>query len=221
MNDRLTEELLAMRAAREIRPGEYCNLGIGLPQMCASYIPEGCIVQTENGALGYGPLITAENLDQMDLDLVDAGSSFFTPAPGMVFFDMLTSFAMIRSGRLTSIIGGLQVSEMGDLAIHGISEDDTYPQIGGAMDLAWGAKRLIVAMTHNTKKGESKIVKALTLPLSAGRCVDLILTDLAVIEVTPGGLLLKEYAPGWTPEEIQEQTEARLLVADGVSEIEF
>jgi 3-oxoacid CoA-transferase B subunit len=128
---------------------------------------------------------------------------------------------MIRSGRLTSILGGLQVSEKGDLAIHGTSEDDTYPQIGGAMDLAWGAKRLIVAMTHNTKEGKSKIVKALILPISAGGCVNLILTDLAVIEVTPEGLLLKEYAPGWTPEEIQEQTEARLIVAGDVREIEF
>jgi len=219
MKDRLTEELLAMRAAKEIRPGDYCNLGIGLPQLCVSYVPEGTIVQTENGALGYGPLITAENFDQMDLDLVDAGAGFFTPAPGMVFFDLLTSFAMIRSGRLTSILGGLQVSEKGDLAIHSTSYADTYPQIGGAMDLAWGAKRLVVAMTHNTKDGDPKIVRRLSLPISAKGCVNLILTDLAAIEVTPAGLVLKEFAPGWTPEEIQEQTGAELTVADDIKEM--
>jgi len=134
---------------------------------------------------------------------------------------MLTSFNMIRSGRLTTILGGLQVSEKGDLAIHSIDEDDPYPQIGGAMDLAWGAKRLIVTMTHNSKDGTPKIVKELTLPLSARESVDLIVTDLAVIEVTPGGLLLKEFAPDWTPEEVQSQTGARLLVAEDVKEVEF
>jgi len=221
MKERLTEELLAVRAAREIRPGDCCNLGIGLPQMCVSYVPEGCIVQTENGALGYGPLIGVENFDQMDLDLVDAGSRFFTPALGMVFFDLLTSFAMIRSGRLTSILGGLQVSEKGDLAIHSTGEDDKYPQIGGAMDLAWGAKRLIVTMTHNTRDGAPKVVRELALPVSARACVDLILTDLAAIEVTPEGLLLRECAPGWSREEVQDQTEARLIVPDDVKEMEF
>jgi 3-oxoacid CoA-transferase B subunit len=221
MKDRLTEELLAMRAAQEIEPGNYCNLGIGLPQLCASHVPEGVIVQAENGTLGYGPLVGSDNVDEADLDFIDAGGSFFTPAPGMVFFDMLTSFAMIRTGRLTSFLGGLQVSEKGDLAIHSLSDTDKFLQIGGSMDLAWGAERLIILMTHNTKDGASKVVKELTMPVSARACANLIITDLAVIEVTHDGLILKEYAPGWTPQEVQTQTGAQLIVANDVKEIEF
>ena len=178
-------------------------------------------MQAENGTLGYGPLVSSDNVDAMDLDYIDAGGSFFTTAPGMTFFDMLTSFAMIRNGRLTSFLGGLQVSEKGDLAIHSLSDTDKFLQIGGSMDLAWGAKRLIILMNHNTKDGESKVVKELTMPVSARACVNLIITDLAVIEVTSGGLLLKEYAPGWTPQEVRMQTDAQLIVATDVREIEF
>ena len=221
MKDRLTEELIAIRACKELQTGDYCNLGIGTPQLCAMHVPEGIRVQTENGAIGYGPLMTADEWRQLDTDLVDAGGKFFPSAPGMSFFDMLTSFAMIRSGRLISILGGLQVSQKGDLAIHSTSEADKYPQVGGSMDLAWGARRLIVAMTHNTRDGKPKIVKALSLPVTAYECVDLIITDLAVIEVTPGGLILKEFVSGWTPQEVQEQTEAGLTVADDAKEIEF
>jgi len=221
MTDRLTEELVAMRAARELRPGDYCNLGIGLPQHCASCLPEGVRVQTENGAIGYGPLIGLDNLDQVDIDMVDAGAMFFTPAPGMAFFDMLTSFAMMHSGRLVSILGGLQVSEKGDLAVHSLGDADEYPQIGGSMDLAWGSRRLIVAMTHTTKDGKPKIVRGLTLPLTARACVDLIITDVAVIEVTGNRLVLSEVAAGWTPAQVQAITEARLLMAPQVREIEF
>ena len=221
MAERLTEELVAMRAAKELKAGDYCNLGIGLPQQCASLVPEGVTVQTENGAMGYGPLVGADNFDQLDLDLMDAGARFYTPAPGMFFFDMLISFAMIRSGRMTSILGGLQVSEKGDLAIHSTAEGDRYPQIGGSMDLAWGAKRLIVAMTHNSKEGAHKIVRDLSMPVSSRGCVNLIVTDVAVIEATPGGLVLRETAPGWTPEEVMATTGATLKVAGDVSEMAF
>ena len=221
MKEKLSEEVMAMRAAKELKAGDYCNLGIGTPQLCASYVPQGVLVQTENGALGYGPLVTADELEKADPDFMDAGSAFYTPAPGMSFFDQLTSFAMIRSGRLISILGGLQVSEKGDLAIHSLSEDDEYPQIGGSMDLAWGAKRLIVAMTHNSKDEKPKIVKQLILPISAKECVDTIITDLAVIEVTPEGLLLKEIAPGWTAEEVQALTEARLIIDEDLKELEL
>jgi 3-oxoacid CoA-transferase B subunit len=178
-------------------------------------------VQTENGAIGYGALIGLDNLEMVDADLVDAGSMFFTPAPGMCFFDLATSFAMMRSGRLISVLGGLEVSEKGDLAVHSMSNTDVYLQIGGSMDLAWGARRLIVAMTHNSKEGKPKIVKRLTMPLTAAECVDLIVTDIAVIEVTPGGLVLREVAPGWTPEEVQSCTGASLIMAPDVREIEF
>jgi len=221
MKERLSEEVMAMRAAKELEAGDSCNLGLGTPQLCALYIPEGIQVQAENGVLGYGPLVTTDNAEMADPALMDAGSRFYTPAPGMSFFDMLTSFAMIRSGRLTTILGGLEVSGKGDLAIHSMSEADEYPQIGGAMDLAWGAKKLIVTMTHNTRDGKSKIVKELSLPLSSPECVDIIVTDLAVIEVTPEGLVLKEVAPGWTVPEVQALTEARLVISEDVKEVEL
>ncbi len=221
MKDRLTVELMAMRVARELKPGDYCNLGIGIPQQCASYIAGNIQVQTENGAIGYGPLVNMDNLNLLDVDLVDAGSMFFTPAPGMCFFDLVTSFAMVRSGRLVSVLGGLQVSEEGDLAVHSMSASDVYVQVGGSMDLAWGARKLIVAMTHTTREGAPKIVKLLTMPATARKCVDLVVTDLAVIEVTPAVLLLRETAPGWAPHEVQSLTEAALTVAPDVKEMEF
>jgi len=221
MKEKLSEEVIAMRAVKELKEGDYCNLGIGFPQFCASYVPAGVHVQTENGALGYGPLLTMENVDQVNADMADAGARFFSRAPGMCFFDLLTSFAMIRSGRLTSILGGLQVSEKGDLAIHSTGETGGFPQIGGSMDLAWGAEKVIVTMTHTTKDDKPKIVKELSLPLSASRCVDLIVTDIAVIEVQPDGLLLREVAPGWTAEEIQCLTEARLKIAVDLKEMEL
>lgn len=221
MTERLTEELVAMRAARELQPGDYCNLGVGLPQQCASLIPEGVIVQTENGAMGYGPLITAENFDELDFDMMDAGASLYTAAPGMAFFDLAVSFIMIRSGRMKSVLGGLQVSAGGDLAIHSMAKDDKYPQIGGSMDLAWGAQRVIVAMTHSNKQGEPKIVNELTIPVSARGCVNRIITDLAVIDVTPEGLLLREFAPGCTADEVVAETGAPLSIADDIREMEF
>ena len=224
MKEKLTEELVAMRAAKELVPGDYCNLGIGIPLNCASYAPEGVTVQSENGVLGYGPLhdlADNDDLGRVDVDLIDAGRRFFQYKSGMAFFDMLTSFAMIRSGRLISILGGLQVSEKGDVAIHSMSEDDRFLQVGGSMDLSWGARRLIIAMTHCSKDGSPKIVPELTMPVTTRRCVNLIVTDMAVIEVTDSGLVLKEYAPDWTPAEIQEQTGATLKVAGDTKEMTF
>jgi 3-oxoacid CoA-transferase B subunit len=225
MKEKLTEELVAMRAARELMPGDCCNLGIGIPLNCAAYMPEGVLVQSENGVLGYGPVhdreSLGENVDLVDWDVADAGMRYLKHVPGMSFFDMLTSFAMIRSGRLYSILGGLQVSEKGDAAIHSMSKDDIASKIGGSMDLAWGAKRLIVTMTHCSKDGNPKIVRELTMPVTTRKRVNLIVTDLAVVEVTNAGLVLKEVAPGWTPEEVQEQTGAALTVAPDVREIEF
>jgi len=225
MKDKLTEELVAMRAAKELVPGDYCNLGIGIPLNCAAYAPEGVMLQSENGVLGYGPTYDRESLDEnkehVDWDVVDAGMRYLEHVTGMSFFDMLTSFAMIRSGRMISILGGLQVCERGNASIHSMSEADIASKIGGSMDLAWGAKRLIVTMTHCSKDGNPKIVRELTMPVTTKKRVNLIVTDLAVIEVTASGLVLKEVAPNWTPEEIQEQTEANLTVASDVREIEF
>jgi 3-oxoacid CoA-transferase subunit B len=221
MKERLTDELMAMRAAKELAPGDYCNLGIGVPLLCVSHIPEGVMVQSENGVIGYGPAYDHDELDLIDPDMIDAGMRYFRPLPGMAFFDQLTSFSMIRSGRLISILGGLQVSEKGDVAIHTINDNDKAPRIGGSMDLAWGAKRLIIAMTHNARDGSPKVVHNLTMPVTAKDCVDLIITDIAVIKMADSGLLLKEFAPGWTPEEILEQTEARLSIAGDIKEMEF
>jgi len=225
MKEKLTEELVAMRAAKELVPGDCCNLGIGIPLNCAAYASEGVMLQSENGVLGYGPVHDRESLDEnierVDWDVADAGMRYLEYVPGMSFFDMLTSFTMIRSGRLLSILGGLQVSEKGDASIHSMSRDDIASKIGGSMDLAWGARRLIVTMTHCSKDGNPKIVRELTMPVTVIGRVNLIVTDLAVIEVTSSGLVLKEVAPGWTPEEIQEQTGATLTIAPDVHEMEF
>jgi len=221
MKERLTEELLAMRVAKELEPGDYCNLGLGIPQLCATYVAEGVIVQSEIGVLGYGPLYDDDSLDKINIDYVDAGVKYFQYLPGMSLFDLTTSFAMIRSGRLISILGGLEVSQHGDLSVHNKGEEEVAHRIGGSMDLAWGAKRLIVAMTHCTYDGRKKIVKELTIPATTRSCVDLIVTDIAVIDVTPGGLVLKETAPDWTPEEVQAETDVRLIVAADVHEMEF
>ena len=225
MKEILTEELVAMRAAKELMPGDYCNLGIGIPLNCAAYTPEGVMVQSENGVLGYGPVYDREsleeNIERVDWDVTDAGMRYLEYVPGMSFFDMLTSFSMIRSGRLISILGGLQVSEKGDASIHSMNEDDIASKIGGSMDLAWGAKRLIITMTHCSKDGSPKIVRKLTMPVTTRNRVNLVVTDLAVIEVTRSGLVLREVAPGWTPEEVQAQTEATLTIAPDIREMEF
>ena len=221
MKDRLTEELIAIRVVRELKPGDYCNLGLGLPQQCASYVDEGVIVQSEIGVLGYGPLYDDDSLDKINIDYVDAGVKYFQYMPGMSFFDLTTSFAMIRSNRMISILGGLEVSQKGDLAVHNKGEEEVAHRIGGSMDLAWGAKRLIVAMTHRTYDGQPKVVRELTIPATTKECVDLIVTDIGVIDVTKDGLVLKEVAPDWTPEEVIAETDAELAIADDVREMEF
>jgi 3-oxoacid CoA-transferase B subunit len=221
MKERLDREVIAMRAAKELQPGDYVNLGIGIPNLCAHYLSPGVLFQTENGALGYGALIREDEIEQVDHHYVDAGGKYWRPAPGMALFDLVTSFAMIRSGRLTTILGGLQVSEAGDLANWNTGGGALGGTIGGGMDLAVGAKKVIVALEHTTKENKPKIVKQCTYPLTAKKCVSMIVTDLAVIEVTPFGLLLKEVAPGWTPEEVQALTEPMLIFADRVREIDL
>jgi 3-oxoacid CoA-transferase len=218
---RLDRNTIAMRAAKELKDGDYANLGIGIPNMCALFIPEGVIFQSENGALGYGPLVLEDEIEKAEFHLVDAGARFVTPAPGMAIFDVITSFAMIRGGRLVTILGGLQVSGKGDLANWNSGGDALGGTIGGGMDLAVGAKKVIITMEHTTKDGKPKIVRECSYPLTAKECVDLIVTDLAVIEVTPEGLVLKEVAPGWTAEEVQTLTEPELIIAPDLKEIEL
>ncbi len=219
MKQRLDREGIAKRAAKELKDGDYVNLGLGMPNLCASYAVEGVIFQTENGAIGYGPLVPADESEKADFHYHDAIGRFWIPAPGMACFDVLTSFAMIRSGRMITILGGLQVSEKGDLA--NWSTGALGGTIGGAMDLAFGSKRVIVTMEHTTKEGKPRIVKECTYPLTAKECVDVIVTDLAVIKVTPQGLLLMEVVPGGTAEEVQALTEPELIVAPDLKEIEL
>lgn len=221
MKQRLEREVIAMRAAKELKDGDCANLGIGIPNLCALYIPEGVLFETENGALGYGPLVTEDEVEKADIHYIDAGGRFWTPVPGMALFDIVTSFAMIRSGRLITILGALQVSEKGDLANWNTGADPLGGTIGGGMDLAVGSKRVIITMEHTTKDGKPKVVKKCTAPLTAKECVDLIVTDLAVIEVTPDGLVLKEVAPGWTAKEVQALTEPKLIVAADLKEMEL
>jgi 3-oxoacid CoA-transferase B subunit len=221
MKQRLDRDTMGMRAAKELKDGDCVNLGFGIPTLCALYVPDGVRFETEAGLLGYGRLVMADEIDKADWHYIDASGRFCTPAPGMAIFDVVTSFAMIRSGRLISIMGGFQVSERGDLANWNTGGDALGGTIGGAMDLAVGSRMVIITMEHTTKEGKPRIVKKCTYPLTAKESVDLIVTDLAVIEVTPGGLLLKEVAPGWTADEIQELTEAKLIISPDLKEVEL
>lgn len=220
MKQRLDRETMAMRVAREFQDGDVVNLGIGIPTLASNFIPEGrqVIFHTENGALGFGPIAPE---GEEDIDLINAGGQFITRLPGMCFFHHADSFAMIRGGHIDiTVLGGLQVSEKGDLA-NWMSPERRVGNIGGAMDLAAGSKRVIVAMEHTTRDGQLKIVRECDYPLTAKECVDLIVTDVAVIEVTPHGLVLREVAPGWSAEEVQALTEPQLLVAEDLKEIEL
>lgn len=223
MKARLDRETIALRAAKELQDGWVVNLGVGIPTLAPKYIPEGktVIFHTENGALGFGPPLSEGESGHKDYNLINAGAQFITPRPGMSFFDHATSFGMIRGGHLdVTILGAFQVSKRGDLA-NWTSPERTVQIIGGSMDLAAGAKRVIVTMEHTTKDDKPKILNRCTYPLTCKECVNLIVTDIAVIEVTKEGLLLKEVAPDWTAAEVQALTEAELFVASDLKQIEL
>lgn len=214
----LTREQIAKRAARELREGMYVNLGMGIPTLVTRFVPAGMNVflQSEHGLLGMGP---PPPPGQEDPDFVDASRMAVTVVPGASLFSSAESFAMIRGGRLDmTILGGYQVSARGDLANWMVPER-RIGSIGGAMDLVYGARRVVVTMEHTTKKGEPRVVESCTYPLTGRECVDLIVTDLAVIEVGSDGLLLREVAPGVSPEEVQARTGVRLEVSPEVPEM--
>lgn len=216
--EKLDRQVMALRVAKEFQDGNMVNLGIGIPTLCSNFVPaeREVIFQSENGVMGFGEITLP---GEGDLDLVNAGGQTVHPAPGMCVFDNCESFVMIRGGHLDiTVMGAYQVTEKGDLCNY-IVPARQVGTIGGAMDLAFGAKKVIIVMNHISKEGDYRIRKDPDYEITAPGCVNLVVTDVAVIEVTDKGMVLKEYAPGWTPEEIQEMTEPTLIISPDCCEV--
>jgi len=206
-------EIITQRVARFFNPGDVVNLGIGMPELAGNYIADGVLLHTENGLLGYGPRPEPGKEDE---DFVGAGKQYLTIVKGAACFDSATSFAIVRGGHLAAtVLGALQVDEKGNLA------NWTMPGkmvgMGGAMDLVVGARKVIVCTEHTTKDGSPKIIKNCTLPLTGAGVVNIIVTELCVLDVTKGGLVVREIAPGITPQELQSKTEATLIFPEKIA----